>query len=311
MQLHVRVIEALDIAKMDISKSDPYCVISVSSSNDTRRTRVIENSLKPMWNEEFHFNIPNPSNSALKILMRDKDICKDDDMAHLEVQLCSLPVGQVVDQWYNMIPAHRVKKGGRLHLILHLAPNGCPPFQNAPMQGPPPGYGAPPPGYGAPPPGYGAPPPGYGAPPPGYGAPPPGYGAPPPGAPPGYGAPPPGAHPPPGYGVPPPGAPPGYGAPPPGAHPPPGYGAPPPGARPPPGAPPGYGVPPPGAPPGYGAPPPPGFVQVAPAPPPVAGVVVPGLGPMPVRPPGMSEKDYKKMTKPWRKALKKAAKHHY
>ncbi|KAH0787749.1 C2 domain containing protein [Histomonas meleagridis] len=261
MQLHVRVLEALDIAKMDISKSDPYCVISVTSSNDTRKTRVIENSLKPVWNEDFHFNIPNPSNAALKILMRDKDLIKDDDMASLEVQLCSLPPGQVIDQWYNMIPAHHVKKGGRIHLILHLSPTGAPAFQNVPMGQPgyPPqqGYAAPPPGYAPPPQGYAPPPPGY-APQPGYAAPPPqGYAAPPPQ---GYAAPPPQ----------------GYAAPPPQ-----GYAAPPPQ---------GYAAPPPG--------------YVAPAP----GVNVPGLGPMPARPAGMSEKDYKKMTKPWRKALKKAAK---
>jgi hypothetical protein len=54
--------------------------------------------------------------------------------------------------------------------------------QQAPDQGPPPGYGSPPPGYGGPPPGYGGPPPGeMGGPPPGQmGAPPPGQmGAPP------------------------------------------------------------------------------------------------------------------------------------
>ncbi|KAH0789298.1 C2 domain containing protein [Histomonas meleagridis] len=115
MQLHLRVLEALDIAKMDISKSDPYCVINVSCSNDTRKTRVIENSLKPMWNEEFHFNIPSPANTTLKILMRDEDVLKDDDMATLQV-----------------------KKGGRIHLVLHLAPNGAPAFQSAPPpHGPP------------------------------------------------------------------------------------------------------------------------------------------------------------------------------
>ncbi|KAH0789827.1 C2 domain containing protein [Histomonas meleagridis] len=129
MQLHLRVIEAQDIAKMDAYKSDPYCVINLTSSNDTRRTRTIENTLNPRWNEEFHFNVPNPSMSALKILMRDKDLIKDDDMATLEIQLCALPVGQVIDQWYNMIPVRRVKKGGRIHLVLHLAPTGAPPFQ--------------------------------------------------------------------------------------------------------------------------------------------------------------------------------------
>ena len=173
MQLHLRVIEAQDIAKMDAYKSDPYCVISLSSSNDTRRTGVIRNTLNPRWNEEFHFNVPNPSMSALKILMRDKDLVKDDDMANLDIQLCSLPVGQVVDQWYNMIPVRRVKKGGRIHLLLHLAPNGVPPFQPCAPQPvmPPPQPVMPPPQPMMPPPQPMMPPPRPMMPPP----PPPGF----------------------------------------------------------------------------------------------------------------------------------------
>lgn len=183
MQLHVRVVEATDIARMDLHKSDPYCLVSVSSTNDTRRTRTIENTLNPRWNEDFHFNVPNPSMAALRILMRDKDVACDDDMATLDVQLCSIAPGQVVDQWYNMLPCKRVKKGGRIHLVLHLAPIGVPPFQGGMMAAP--GYAAPMPGYAAPPPMappvyqqpvYGVPPPGY--PQPGYmqpGYPQPGY----------------------------------------------------------------------------------------------------------------------------------------
>lgn len=136
MQLHVRVIEALDIAKMDVGKSDPYCILSLTSGNDTRRTRVIDNTVTPKWNEDFHFNCPNPAMSALKILMKDKDVMSDDSMATLEVQLCSLQPGVVTDQWYNMTPCKGVKKGGRIHLILHIAPNGAQAFVNAPVGAP-------------------------------------------------------------------------------------------------------------------------------------------------------------------------------
>ena len=291
LQLHLRAVEATDCAKMDIRASDPYLVISLSTNNDTRKTRACKNTLQPRWNEEFHFPVPNQANAVLKIQMWDQDAgSADDEMSRLEVQLCGLTVGQVVDQWYDMTPVHGVKKGGRVHLVLHLAPNGAAPFVNAPV--PPAGYPTAP-GYppaGAPPPGYppaGAPPPGYppaGA-PPGYppaGAPPPGYppaGAPPPGYPPaGY---PPAGAPPPGY--PPAGAPPGY---PPAGAPPAGY---PPAGYPPAGAP-GYppaGYPPAGAP-GY---PPAGYPA--------------GYGALPPRPPGMSDKDYKKLCKKQKKAMKK------
>ena len=147
MQLHVRVVEATNIAKMDLVKSDPYCIVSVPESNSTQRTRVIQNSLTPKWNEVFHFSISNPSSATLHIEMKDEDVIKNDKMATLSIQVCSLPPGQVVDQWYNMTPASGVKKGGNLHLVLHLAPQGAPAFVPQMMQQPQAPYpGAYPPG---------------------------------------------------------------------------------------------------------------------------------------------------------------------
>lgn len=282
LKVALKVIEARDIAKMDtIGKTDAFLMLGLESDTFIRKqTKVIKNSMTPVWNEEFEFVPCGTRRDELGFVMYDKDTLSNEQMATLSVPLKDLPVGQIVDRWFKMKPVKGVKKGGELHLQLQILPKemkmwtayggghpGVPPpgYPGAP----PPGYpGVPPPGYpGVPPPGYpGAPPPGYpGVPPPGYpGAPPPGYpGAPPPGYPPGYPAPGyPGA-PPPGY--PPSGAPPGY---PPGAAPPPGYpGAPPPGyppsGAPPPGYPPG-GAPPPGYPPA-GAPPagapPPGYPQ--------------------------------------------------
>ena len=126
--LHVRVIEATDIARMDLNKSDPYCLVSCSSCNLTQRTRVCQNTLRPVWNQDFHFTCPNPAQASLFIKMRDEDIAFDDDMATLQIQVCSLTPGQVIDQWYSMTPARRVKKGGQIHLLLHYAPQGATPF---------------------------------------------------------------------------------------------------------------------------------------------------------------------------------------
>ena len=67
-QLHVRVIEAADIAKMDSNATDAYCVLKTSSQSE--KTRVCNNTMTPRWNQEFHFNIASPSVGALDIKMR-------------------------------------------------------------------------------------------------------------------------------------------------------------------------------------------------------------------------------------------------
>lgn len=134
MQVHIRVLEASNLAKMDVfTKSDPYVIVRVGGQ--TQKTNWINNTLNPRWNAEFHFSVGNVSIEKLSLLMRDHDdISSDDDMGKLELPLSSFPVGQVIDQWYDMIPAsRRCKKGGRIHLIVHVAPNGAQPFVAAPM----------------------------------------------------------------------------------------------------------------------------------------------------------------------------------
>ncbi|OHT05704.1 XYPPX repeat family protein [Tritrichomonas foetus] len=128
MQLHVRVVEAVDIARMDLYKSDPYCLVTYSGTNSTQKTRSIQNTLRPVWNQDFHFNVAQMGFGFLRIVMRDQDVVFDDDMASLDIQLCSLPFGQVVDQWYNMIPMKRARKGGKIHLVVQIAPLNHPPF---------------------------------------------------------------------------------------------------------------------------------------------------------------------------------------
>ena len=125
--LHVRVIEANDIPKMDIiTDTDAYCILR--SGAETQRTYTILNCKHPRWNQEFHFNISTPTAGSLNITMRDKDVFKDDNISYIDIPYGSLPPGQVIDQWFSMIPFHRVRKGGRLHLLLHMAPTGQPPF---------------------------------------------------------------------------------------------------------------------------------------------------------------------------------------
>ena len=162
--LHLRVIEAKNLAKMDVfSKSDPYVVIKMSGSTIINKTHYKKNTLTPRWNEEFHIPVSNPSTDMLHLKMYDKDVTNDDSMATLDIPLSSLPLGRVLDQWYDMVPCQRVKKGGEIHLVLQVTQQGAQPFvqiemspymtmTGMPMMPPPmyPGYqGMPPPGMQA------------------------------------------------------------------------------------------------------------------------------------------------------------------
>ena len=140
LNLHVKFIEAKEIASMDLGgKSDPYIKFVLIGTEQIGQTTVKNNTLTPVWNEEFHLVATNPLKQTFSIGMFDKDLASDDKMSSLDIPLSSLPAGVVIDKWYDMTPLKSSKKGGKLHLLLHLAPIGLTPFRNTLIPtGPPP-----------------------------------------------------------------------------------------------------------------------------------------------------------------------------
>jgi Ca2+-dependent lipid-binding protein len=140
MQLNVFVGGATGIAKMDtFGKSDPFIVLSLSESPVKKQTSVKDNTLTPVWNETFTFPLYNPSRQALTLLLKDKDVAADDDMATLEIQLAQLPIGAVVAQNYDFRPVKGVKTGGQVSLKLQIAAETVPPFSAWSLPPRPPG----------------------------------------------------------------------------------------------------------------------------------------------------------------------------
>lgn len=128
--LHVKVMEASDIAKMDVvGYTDAYCVLNLVNGLKVEKTKVIDNNMRPKWNELFSFQIANADTDILHIHMMDKDLKFDDDMADLDIHCNELEFGRIYDKWFSMIPVPGVKKGGNLRLRLQLAPEDTEPFQ--------------------------------------------------------------------------------------------------------------------------------------------------------------------------------------
>ena len=222
--LHINIVEAEDLPKMDrFGKVDPFVVVLNGALKEVYRTKTVGRSYSPKWGEQL--TVPFGKNPEFTFKIMDNNLFSSASVfGNVEVLAEKLPFGQIVDQWYTIIPIRGQKlKAGRIHLVTQAAPAGSKMFapvdpnivmqvnmqmqaRNAPVapqgtvftvtyQGyPPQGYpGYPPQGYpGYPPQGYpGYPPQGYpGYPPqgyPGYPQMPPGYQNPPQsGAPPGY-----------------------------------------------------------------------------------------------------------------------------
>ena len=63
------------------------------------KIKIIKKTLKPVWNEEYHFPIKSLRKDILIMPFKNYDsIKKDDGISTYEVKICSLPLGKVMDK---------------------------------------------------------------------------------------------------------------------------------------------------------------------------------------------------------------------
>ena len=137
MNLFLQVVEANDLPSMDLNGlADPYCKCYLSTQkNNKQSTKIIEKTLQPKWNELLVFDMSGVQQSdCLCIDMKDKDLVTSEYISSCKIQFSSIVPGKVFDIWVPMTPYKKVKKGGKLHLVLHAAPKGSKPFVESSQQ---------------------------------------------------------------------------------------------------------------------------------------------------------------------------------
>lgn len=99
MSLHVKVISAANLKDVDAGwgKSDNYLVMHCAGS--TQQTKVVHESLDPEWNEEFDFDVSDPSGTVVTFMCWDSDggiaeVNRDEFVGSVTVSLNSLRKGE-------------------------------------------------------------------------------------------------------------------------------------------------------------------------------------------------------------------------
>jgi Ca2+-dependent lipid-binding protein len=121
-ELHLRCVAARGLPNADvIGKSDPFCVISLSCSRQLWRTQVVNNSANPVWNEDFHLQIADPSKDILQITVKDNDDTSDDDaLSRFRIDLQTVPIGELQDKWVDLDTLVAKQAGGQFHYLLQI-----------------------------------------------------------------------------------------------------------------------------------------------------------------------------------------------
>lgn len=116
--VRVKVLEAKDLIKSDISltgkgKSDPYVVLKVGAKEV--KTRIINNTVQPVWNETFEMIVDSADGQLLYIDVFDDDPgSKDDELGRVNMDLSQLKEFGFEDEW---LPLEDVKQG-MIHIQL-------------------------------------------------------------------------------------------------------------------------------------------------------------------------------------------------
>lgn len=117
--LSVTVISAEDLPAMDVmGKSDPFVVLSLKKTEAKNKTRVVNDSLNPTWNQTFDFVVEDGLHDMLILEVYDHDTFGKDFMGRCIMTLTRA----LMEGEYQDSPALEKAKSGKLNVHLKWTP---------------------------------------------------------------------------------------------------------------------------------------------------------------------------------------------
>jgi len=107
----VEVLSGANLIPMDRKTSDPYVTVAYDDDQVLARTKVISDTLNPVWNETLDLPRPPPGSYLLRFTVWDADIGKDDCMGMAELRLAEGIVGPHV---LDIVPKPNTKSYDKL-----------------------------------------------------------------------------------------------------------------------------------------------------------------------------------------------------
>ncbi|XLS69448.1 hypothetical protein HN51_020471 [Arachis hypogaea] len=117
--LSVTVISAEDLPVVDLmGKADPFVVLTLKKSEKKLKTRVVNESLNPVWNQTFDFVVEDGLHEMLIVEVWDHDTFGKDKMGKVIMTLTKVILEGEYQETYTLEGA----KSGRLTLHLRWTP---------------------------------------------------------------------------------------------------------------------------------------------------------------------------------------------
>ncbi|KAG6685057.1 hypothetical protein I3842_12G092700, partial [Carya illinoinensis] len=119
--LYVRIVKARDLPSMDVTGSlDPF--VEVKIGNYKGITKHFEKQQNPLWNQVFAFLKDRMQASFLEVVIKDKDLVKDDFVGIVRFDINEIPLrvppdSPLAPEWYRL----KNKKGEKIKSEVMLA----------------------------------------------------------------------------------------------------------------------------------------------------------------------------------------------
>lgn len=120
--LRVNIVAGRELKNRDpIGLSDPTVEIYLHLSNNRKRTKNIAESINPVWNEEFTFNLQSGDDIIhFDVYDEDGPLNEHDLIGSAQVELETIFDKKKFDEW---IKIHETSNGtvtGEIHVIMHF-----------------------------------------------------------------------------------------------------------------------------------------------------------------------------------------------
>ncbi|XP_043713254.1 FT-interacting protein 7-like [Telopea speciosissima] len=122
--LYVNVVKAKDLPSMDITGSlDPY--VEVKLGNYKGITKHLEKNQNPVWKQVFAFSKERLQAHMLEVVVKDKDVGKDDFVGRIGFDLSEVPLrvppdSPLAPQWYKLEDKKGEKVKGEIMLAVWM-----------------------------------------------------------------------------------------------------------------------------------------------------------------------------------------------
>ncbi|XP_068638923.1 FT-interacting protein 3-like [Aristolochia californica] len=122
--LYVRVVKARDLPAKDLTGScDPFVEVKLGNYKGT--TRYFEKKTNPEWNQVFAFSKDRLQSSMIEVMVKDKDLVKDDIIGRVIFDLNEVPKrvppdSPLAPQWYRLEDRKGDKVKGELMLAVWM-----------------------------------------------------------------------------------------------------------------------------------------------------------------------------------------------